>query len=307
MIGRRIRSLGAAPEKTADARRGIPRSQFYTDRKKGVYHMQWLNYELPLGLSITTEEHAPLLADYVAHGFRHFELQMPTHILPVSASPAEMLSLIEPNRTRLAQLGLCPWSLHLPFGKAWDIAARDEAQRQEGGRKLAEIIRSAKDWGARVLTLHPGLEPVLPEDRPIRALRSARSVRELRDVAAPLGLQIALEDLPRSCLGNTGEELEAILDAAPGVGCCFDVNHLLQESHADFLARLAPRIIQTHLSDYDGVDERHWLPGRGIVPFGLIAETLQQSGYRGPYLFELRDIFDAETVVNAFRESLNKR
>ncbi len=79
------------------------------------------------------------------------------------------------------------------------------------------------------------------------------------------------------------------------------------ESHAAFLARLAPRVIQTHLSDYDGIDERHWLPGKGIVPFGLVADSLQQAGYRGPYLFELHDIVDPETLIKAFRNSLKKQ
>ena len=29
--------------------------------------------------------------------------------------------------------------------------------------------------------------------------------------------------------------------------------------------RLAPRIRAFHLSDYDGIDENHWLPGQGII------------------------------------------
>ena len=43
------------------------------------------------------------------------------------------------------------------------------------------------------------------------------------------------------------------------------MNHLLGESHTDFMKALKHNIITTHLSDYDGVDERHWLPGEGIV------------------------------------------
>ena len=273
--------------------------------------MRWREYELPLGLSITPEGHAALLEDFVRKGFTHFELQMPAHGPTEAAGAAGMLRLIAPNRERLAALGLRPWSLHLPFGRAWDIAARDDQERRRVVSELCAIIRGARDCGARVLTLHPGLEPVTPEDRPVRALRAARSIQEIRDCAAPYGMQIAVEDLPRSCLGNTGEELEALMDAAQGVGCCFDVNHLLKEDHAAFLERLAPRVINTHLSDYDGVDERHWLPGQGIVPFGRIAEALQRSGYRGPYLFELRERpeggwYDADTLMAAFRMSLDK-
>ncbi len=158
--------------------------------------MLWKEYELPLGLSITPEDHASLLADYVHCGFRHFELQMPTGGMPPETTAADMLALIKPNRDRLAVLGLCPWSLHLPFGPGWDIAARDEAQRQTVVKKLMDIIIGARDFGARVLTLHLGLEPVLDEDRPIRLLRSACSIRELRDCASLLGMQIAWKTCP---------------------------------------------------------------------------------------------------------------
>ena len=72
---------------------------------------------------------------------------------------------------------------------------------------------------------------------------------------------------------------------------------------------LAPHVVTTHLSDYDGVDERHWLPGKGIVPWKTVVETLMENGYRGPFLFELRagenGPYTASEVLDAFSAALN--
>jgi sugar phosphate isomerase/epimerase len=46
------------------------------------------------------------------------------------------------------------------------------------------------------------------------------------------------------------------------------------------------RDIEQDESVHDGVDERHWLPGKGIIDFKLIILGLQAKGYKGPWMFE---------------------
>ena len=77
----------------------------------------------------------------------------------------------------------------------------------------------------------------------------------------------------------------------------------------DFMKALATNVVTTHLSDYDGVDERHWLPGMGIVPWKDVVKTLMENGYRGPFLFELRSgengPYAAKEVLDAFVKALS--
>ena len=42
---------------------------------------------------------------------------------------------------------------------------------------------------------------------------------------------------------------------------CFDSNHLLQEQGDSFILAVGDKIVTTHISDYDFVNERHLLPG----------------------------------------------
>jgi predicted dehydrogenase len=98
--------------------------------------------------------------------------------------------------------------------------------------------------------------------------------------------QMALECLPRNCLGNTSEEILALVRGIDAVGICVDTNHALQEKTEDFIRRVGSRVVTIHVADYDGIDEKHWLPGKGINNWTAIVKALQDVGYAGPFLFE---------------------
>lgn len=135
--------------------------------------------------------------------------------------------------------------------------------------------------------LHPSYEPIADEHRPARLQHAVESIRLLGEEGKKHGVRIAVEDLPRTCLGNCADELLILTDNGKNAGVCFDVNHLLKESHKEFIEKLAPYIITTHLSDYDRVDERHWFPGDGCIDWKEFYSLMQAAGYTGRYLFEL--------------------
>lgn len=199
------------------------------------------------------------------------------------------------------------WSVHLPFGGGWDAAHFCEEDRTDAVRGLKRIIDLTACWHPSVYVLHGCLEPVSDEQREARMNQSIKSVRELGEYAARYGAKLALEDLPRSCLGNCTAEMERMISGS-GVSICFDVNHLLEDTHENFMNSLTDKIITTHLSDYDGIDERHWLPGEGVVPWKMIFERLENADYTGPYLFELRTEDDTpytpERIISAFRKAI---
>lgn len=293
--------------------------------------MKILDYDAPLGISITGHP-AEAVHDFVAYGFTHFEVGIPA-ALPgtargfdkydyspeVTAAAARLacrgqeqrlVALKQPLVDAIEQHKLRVWSVHLPFGTGWDIAHWLESERDAVCTSLKRVIDLTAGWKPRVYVLHGCLEPVSDAERPVRIARSIRSLKELDAYAAQYGARVALENLPRSCLANCSLETRAMAQAANDVPICFDVNHLLGEDHAAFIDALAERVITTHLSDYDGIDERHWLPGAGIVPWKLVVERLMASGYRGPFLFELRSgengPYDARTVRDRFISALQQ-
>ncbi|MGI6173568.1 MAG: sugar phosphate isomerase/epimerase family protein [Christensenellales bacterium] len=240
-----------------------------------------------LGISLGSRHTKEDVARFVREGFRYFELSIPANIGKRGQEEKYIENFVEPLMEGLREAKVCPWSFHLPFGAGFDIAAYDEAERREVVASLKRLMTLLKDYGARVFVIHGCLEPVEDAQRPVRMAYSIASLSELEAHAKSFGMRIALENLPRSCLANDAKETLAMLRAAGHIGVCFDVNHLLNDTHERFLDEIAPFIVTTHLSDYDGIDERHWLPGEGIVPWKTVVERLEKAGYRGPYLFEL--------------------
>lgn len=185
--------------------------------------------------------------------------------------------------------GLNPSSFHLPFGDAWDISSANEEIRTWA---LGEMIKFI-DWCAeRKITyviLHASFEPIADADRPMRMANAVASIKVMGEAAAKVGVVVAVEDLPRTCLGNCGDDMMTLIGNGEfeGVGICFDVNHLLKESHKDFIEKTGKYIVTTHLSDYDFVDERHWLPGEGDINWKELREMMDAVGYEGRWLFEL--------------------
>lgn len=188
---------------------------------------------------------------------------------------------------QLQQAGLRPTSFHLPFGHRWDVSAPDAQLRHQVLQQLKQMLQWCGQRGITTAVLHASYEPVEPQQRQSRCALAADSVTELAQAAQEYGLCIAVENLPRSCLGNCAEELRQIIGSHRNVGVCFDVNHLLGQTHREFVSQIGHRIITTHLSDYDGQDEKHWMPGEGCIDWAELRVLLEEAGYQGRLLFEL--------------------
>ena len=87
----------------------------------------------------------------------------------------------------------------------------------------------------------------------------------LADIAEKYDAVIAVENLPRTCLGRDSFDIKKILSYDDRLRVCFDTNHLLEQKNSDFVFDIGEKIITTHVSDYDLENERHWLPREGII------------------------------------------
>lgn len=172
-------------------------------------------------------------------------------------------------------------SIHLPFmggEKSWDPSAVDEDLRKDVSRRFSEMIKKNADLMAPEVTLHCSMEPPL-EEHPARVDQVCRTLEELMPIAEELNFFINLEYLPRRCVGNCPEELLAVASRFDHhhVGICMDVNHAMNryEELPEIIDRLSPYIRVFHLSDYDGIDEKHWFPGQGIICWSKVMKAIK--------------------------------
>lgn len=187
------------------------------------------------------------------------------------------------------EYGIALTSFHLPFQlEQEDISKADTAD--VAVRTYTDIIKRATQVGISTFVIHPSREPIADHERLARMECAKRSLFRLGQVADAYGAVLAVEDLPRTCLGKNSDEMLELLTAHPSLRVCFDTNHLLNEDPVSFVRRLAGKIVTTHISDYDLIDERHWLPGEGKLDWNALLRALDEIGYNGVWMYEINQV-----------------
>ncbi len=248
--------------------------------------MRLMNRDLPISISLSQSTY--LNAERFAQaGFEACECVLPTFYRePVDLSVYQ--PFIDEVYPHVRAAGLKINAHHLPFGVYWDISSPDEEVRQGAVQANAALIRMLSGCEGSNVIIHPSFEPIPEEQREAHIDACQKSLIELDPVAADCGKRIALENLPRTCLGRTSEEMQRLTDDGRLCSVCMDTTHMFHETPQDFLRRCGQWVINTHLSDYlNGQDECHWVPGTGSLNWREIFESLAQLGYSGTYNFEV--------------------
>lgn len=181
------------------------------------------------------------------------------------------------------------WSLHLPFMpfEEIDISSTDNEIREKTVDLICELISQSVDIGIDRFVVHASGEPVLPPVRTERKKCSRDSLYLISEFAKKYNSVIAVENLPRTCLGNCSSEINELTSVNDNLLICFDTNHLFLETAQDFVANLNKKIETVHISDYDFQYERHWLPLCGKIDWNLIINLLNKKKYNGPFMYEV--------------------
>lgn len=249
-------------------------------------------FRLPLGVSFHTLDPA----------------QHPETAKLLAGSSVQFLELWEPTfgkseahvhrmRSLFDTAGVEVRTVHANFGATIDISSPDQTVRADGIQTFGAALDLALKMGAPIIIVHPSSEPISDEARPERMEEAKHSIRTIAEMAGEAGCRIALELLPRTCLGHSVEELSGLLDEVnPGTaGICLDTNHLMADFNSlpEVVRSLGPRLIALHCSDYDGVDEKHWPPPRGVINWAAFLQALRDVHYAGPFNYEAK--LDGET------------
>ena len=89
-----------------------------------------------------------------------------------------------------------------------------------------------------------------------------------------------------------------------------DANHPADPGQLPAIVKqLGERIITLHISDYDGIDEKHWMPFVGVVDWGAFANALRDIQYSGASIYETKPEADTpeemlETIQANFQKIL---
>lgn len=220
-----------------------------------------------------------LFLQYREAGISTMEIAQPVDILE-SLDFKEIYILSQKYGIRLN-------SLHLPFAPSdrFDISNPEICEKTI--EYHTQLIKKAAAIGIKKFIIHPSTEPIKPDKRRERMNCAKESLSRLAEIAAAEGAVMCVEDLPRTCLGRNSVEIAELVSVDERLRLCLDTNHLFAEALPDYIRKFGRRIVTLHVSDYDFLNERHWLPGEGDIDWQAVASALNEVGYNGPWLYEV--------------------
>lgn len=251
-----------------------------------------MKYGFSLGISLGVYPTEEILASCAAAGIKYIELSPNDEYEKIFADAEDMKAMA-------ARHGITLRSLHLPFGhETLNFCAADEGSREDTMRVQKEMLRGAAALGVKYVIAHGGIPEPQTERKKYLAI-ARENIAALQAEASRFGIHICVESLLPSCIGRNSKELSYILSAHPDLRVCLDPNHLLDEDPVALIHAVGEKIAAVHFSDCDGLDERHWMPGEGLIDWPAIVGALASVGYDGPLLYE----------VNPFRtpKSIDRR
>jgi sugar phosphate isomerase/epimerase len=253
------------------------------------------------------------LAQIAAHGFEVIELfATRSHFDYRDEAALHRLS------QWLVDTHLALNSVHAPItdlfgaGDVWAAtysnAVTDKARREAAVRETEAALLVARTIPYDTLVVHLGTPT--SKKNPDDNSRSAalRSLEEICEVAAPLGVRVAVEVIPNR-LSDTAS-LVALLEReidARHAGICMDFGHAhLMGDVADAVETAAEHLIATHVHDNKGKEDEHLVPGLGTIDWDAVLITMQKIGYAGAYVMELANIDSPAAVLDKARRARDR-
>jgi sugar phosphate isomerase/epimerase len=258
----------------------VPKRQFGVSTH--LYHGQRLS-----------REH---LLEIAAHGFdtvevfatrSHFDYQNPTAVGDL--------------QQWLAEAGLTLHAVHAPTMASYEggrpagllsLASTDAAARALAVAEAEHAIHIARRIPMAFLVTHLGVARTQTPAAPDGRAAARRSIEELHRIAAPLGVQIAVEVIPNelSRVGSLVHFVEDDLEALDGplVGVCLDFGHAHMDGDViDAIETVSEHFLTTHVHDNRGRTDDHLVPFEGTIEWPSALTAVQKVGYEGPLIFEI--------------------
>lgn len=243
------------------------------------------------------------LVEIAAHGFEAIELfATRTHIdYHDEASVARLAEWLDATGLRLH-------SIHAPittgtaggvWGPAFSNAAKTQDARRLAVREAEASLAVARRIPVSFLVVHLGVprERATPGDNDLDAAR--HSLEEIHEVAAPLGVRVAVEVIPNdlSTAPALVNLLEDELDLSHA-GVCLDYGHaFLMGDLVDAIELVSGHLVTTHVHDNHGHSDDHLAPFEGAIDWAAALMATQKVGYDGTLLFELAGADDPRGVL----------
>jgi len=181
----------------------------------------------------------------------------------------------------IRDIGLRLDHIHVPYRHCAHLWSDNDDKRNAMLERHVEWLQDCHRHSIPTMVMHCTQGPATP--RPNKY--GLEAFENLITLAEKAGVNVAVENMRHP------EHLDFLFETieSPRLGLCYDASHdwLYNDEPGSLLEKWGHRIITTHLADTNGKRDLHWLPGKGVVDFGLIQKALDRSKYGGDYMLEV--------------------
>jgi sugar phosphate isomerase/epimerase len=173
--------------------------------------------------------------------------------------------------------------VHAPDIGCNELWSESAIKREEWMRTYRSYLDLCVRHSIPILVIHVSQSKGEQPERPSE--EGMAMIEELVKMAEDCGVKIAVENTMQPSL------VDLIFSRihSDHLGLCYDTSHDFLYSHKPgrLLERWGHRLLVTHLGDNDGLMDRHWLPGSGILNWMEIAHSLPMRTYEGSFMLEV--------------------
>ena len=221
--------------------------------KTGIFN--WFGYVLPI------EERLKLIKEA---NFDNVMLWWEDETYPEFKDKKEFVALAK-------QIGLGVDNIHLPCEDCNQFWSDSLADRDQYVTEVLKWLEDCKKSGADKIVMHTNRNSIMN----VNMINGYKSFEKIVLLAEDIKLKVAVENTLRFKYTNfILEEFNSDY-----LGFCYDSSHdfIDGESKGEILKKWKDRLFCVHLSDNDGLDDRHWLPTKGHVNFKEIINIIKQT------------------------------
>lgn len=161
-------------------------------------------------------------------------------------------------------------NVHLPFNNINDLWL-EGSDRQIRIDEIKRFLNECRECGAETVVLHASSGKNISLNNSL----GFKSFNEITKETENIKLKLAIENTQMQ------SSLKFVLDEFKSeyVGLCYDSSHdfVQGQSSGDILDNYKDRLFCVHLSDCDGISDKHWTPGKGIVNWKRIIKVIKNT------------------------------
>jgi sugar phosphate isomerase/epimerase len=179
--------------------------------------------------------------------------------------------------------GLILDNIHAPFWHSNYLWAESQNEKEIVRRELMDALSFCGRHHIPIMVMHlsAGKTPPPPNQSGLQL------IIDLIQQAEDLGVTIAMEN--SEDYGNHYLEYVFSNIRSPNLGFCYDSSHdaIAEVFHGRALEKWGSLLATTHLSDNNGINDDHLLPGSGTIDWQKVMKHFPKGNYKGTLMLEV--------------------